>query len=317
MIRGIERRKIFRSNADRNDLIDRLSSLLPATGTICYAWSFMPNHAHFLVRSGPSGIAHFMRKLLTGYAVSFNHRHSRTGQLFQNRYKSIICQEDAYFLELVRYIHLNPLRARVVSTLDELDRFAFSGHSALMGIKGRPWQDASFVLRLYGADIKNARRAYHSSVEKGILQGAREDLSGGGFVRSLGGWSEIKNLKHRVKGDQRILGDSEFVTRILQEAKEHFNRRQLLKEKGHTLESVADTVSALYQIDKGSLLSKGRRSPLVEARDLFCYVAVRGLGAQASALAKLTGMSPSSISYAVRRGKDIAGQKHVFEEILK
>jgi putative transposase len=166
-----------------------------------------------------------MTKLLTGYAVSFNHRHNRAGQLFQNRYKSIICQEDAYFPELVRHIHPNP-------TLDDLDRFAYSGHSALMGIKERPWQDTSFVLRLYGTD--NARRAYHSSIEKGILQGAREDLSGG---RSLGGWPEI------TKGDQRILGDSEFVMRVLQE---HFNRRQRLKEKGYTLESVADMVSALY-----------------------------------------------------------------------
>ena len=109
MNRGIERRKIFNDDKDRENFIERLSILLPETKTQCYAWSFLSNHAHFLFRSGPPGIVVLMRRLLTGYAVSYNRRHKRHGQLFQNRYKSIICQEDAYLQELVRYIHLNPL----------------------------------------------------------------------------------------------------------------------------------------------------------------------------------------------------------------
>ena len=92
IIRGIERRKIFRDNKDRNDMIDRLTDLLPATKTSCYAWAFLPNNAHFLFRSGGRGLSTFMRRLLTGYAMRFNRRHRRHGQLFQNRYKSIICQ---------------------------------------------------------------------------------------------------------------------------------------------------------------------------------------------------------------------------------
>ena len=87
MIRGIERRKIFRENRDRDDFLERLSDILPATNTSCYAWSFMPNHAHFLFRSGESGISKVMRKLLTGYAVKFNLKYRRHGPLFQNRYK--------------------------------------------------------------------------------------------------------------------------------------------------------------------------------------------------------------------------------------
>ena len=146
MIRGIERRNIFRSDRDRNDFIDRLASLLPETKTACYAWAFLPNHAHFLFRSGPLGIAFLMRKLLTGYVVSSNRRHRRTGKLFQNRYKSIICQEGAYFKELVRYIHLNPIRSHVVPTLSDLDRFPFAGHSSLLGNKARTWQDRYYFL---------------------------------------------------------------------------------------------------------------------------------------------------------------------------
>jgi len=169
MIRGIEKRNIFRNDRDRNDLLDRLASLLPETKTICYAWAFIPNHAHFLLRSGPSGIAFLMRKLLTGYVVSFNHRHHRTGQLFQNRYKSIICQEDAYFTELVRYIHLNPLRAKVVSTLAELDRFAYSGHSAVMEIKERSWQDTDYVLRFFGKNTGTVGFTPHTLICNSLI----------------------------------------------------------------------------------------------------------------------------------------------------
>jgi hypothetical protein len=74
-----------------------------------------------------------MRKLMTGYAVTFNQRHKRSGHLFQNRYKSIICEEDPYLLELIRYIHLNPLRAGMVKDLKELDKYPWSGHSAILG----------------------------------------------------------------------------------------------------------------------------------------------------------------------------------------
>jgi putative transposase len=92
IIRGIERKPIFRNAADRDDFIDRLSLLVPDTETRCYAWTLMGNHAHFLFRSGSDGLSRLMQRLLTGYAVGFNRRHRRHGQLFQNRYKSIICQ---------------------------------------------------------------------------------------------------------------------------------------------------------------------------------------------------------------------------------
>jgi putative transposase len=82
MIRGIERRSIFRDNNDRDDMIDRLADLLPATKTACYAWAFLSNHAHFLLRSGDGGLPTLMRRLLTGYAGRFNRRHRRHGQLF-------------------------------------------------------------------------------------------------------------------------------------------------------------------------------------------------------------------------------------------
>ena len=100
IIRGIERRKIFWDEEDREDFVEGLGDLLPESGTSCYAWALLINHAHFLLRTGQMRLPDVMRTLLTGYAVRFNRRHRRHGHLFQNRYKSIVCQEDVYFREL-------------------------------------------------------------------------------------------------------------------------------------------------------------------------------------------------------------------------
>jgi len=134
--RGIDRNTIFGDDFDRKNFIDRLATILNETKTVCYAWALIPNHFHLLLRTGLAPVATVMRRLLTGYAMSYNLRHQRHGHLFQNRYKSILCQEDIYLLELVRYIHLNPLRAGIVVDLNALDRFRFAGHSVVMA-KGK------------------------------------------------------------------------------------------------------------------------------------------------------------------------------------
>jgi len=120
--RGIEQGIIFRDDADREDFIERLAGILVETQTRCFAWALMDNHFHLLLRTGKAPVATVMRRLMTGHAVSFNKRHRRHGHLFQNRYKSILCQEDAYLTELVRYLHLNPVSASGV-TVGSLKRF--------------------------------------------------------------------------------------------------------------------------------------------------------------------------------------------------
>jgi REP element-mobilizing transposase RayT len=309
IIRGIERHKIFRDNKDRDNFIDRLSDLLPATQTTCYAWAFIPNHAHFLFQSNGE-ISTLMRRLLTGYAIYFNRRHRRHGQLFQNRYKSIICQEDMYFRELIRYIHLNPLRAKIVSDIKELNKYPYSGHSVLMGRKKHEWQDTKHVLSYFGKKVSESRKAYLSYVKKGIDQGRRPELTGGGLVRSLGGWSMIKKLRlkgqYRIKGDERILGDGEFVTALLSKAKEKLERSYKLNALGYDLKKISQMVSMIYDIEIEKIYSKGRRKVQVEARDLLCYWAVRELGISCTDLAKRLEMSQPGVGYAVGRGEKIA-----------
>ena len=138
MARGIERRKLFLDDKDRQSFLDRLAVILEETQTQCYAWALIPNHFHLLLRTGPTPLSKVMRKLMTGYAVTFNKRHKRAGHLFQNRYKSVVCEEDAYLLELIRYIHLNPLRAGLLKELQELDTYRWTGHSAILGRRENP-----------------------------------------------------------------------------------------------------------------------------------------------------------------------------------
>jgi len=136
-----------------------------------------------------------MRSLLTGYAGAFNRRHKRSGYLFQNRYKSIVVEEEPYLLELVRYLHLNPLRAKLVPDLRARDRYPWTGHSALVGWVPRPWQDTRTVLTQFGPTPARARQAYRAFVAAGVPQGRRPEFQGGGLVRSLGGWDAVRQLR--------------------------------------------------------------------------------------------------------------------------
>jgi REP element-mobilizing transposase RayT len=195
MIRGIEGREIFRDNADRKNFISRIGQLVDKTGTRIPAWALMNNHVHILLFSGHQGISTFMRRLLTGYAIHYNRRHHRTGHLFQNRYKSILCEEEPYLLELVRYIHLNPLRASVVKNLQELEQYPWSGHGVLTGKIKNNWQERDYVLGQFSEYKGRAVRAYRKFIEESKDQGKRPDLIGGGLIRSLGGWSQVLSLR--------------------------------------------------------------------------------------------------------------------------
>ena len=309
IVRGIERRRIFPDDRDRDNFVDRLDDIVSDTQTFCFGWALIPNHAHLLLRTGKTSLSTVMRRLLTGYAVSYNRRHRRYGHLFQNRYKSILCQEDTYLLELVRYIHLNALRAKIVKDLKELDKYPYSGHSALMGKVPRDFQDTEYVLNLFGKKVSAARKGYRAYLTEGVEQGRRPDLVGGGLIRSAGGWSVVKAMRRaqsRMKGDERILGDGEFAQSVLDAAKEQYEERCLLQAQGHDLETVAQRVSALLGINPEQVWASGKHPLTVKARSLLCYWAVRELGFTATEVSRRLGVSQPSVSISVKRGEKIA-----------
>lgn len=306
-IRGVERRRLFRDNQDRENFLNRLEALLPETQTDCYAWALIPNHAHFLFKTGGAPLSTLMRRLLTGYAVTFNRRHKRHGQVFQNRYKSIVCQEEIYLLEMVRYIHLNPIRAGLVSDLTKLDRYPYCGHSALMGEIKRPWQTVQYVLRYFRKTVPSARKAYMRYLEEGVDQGHREDLIGGGLIRSLGGWTAVRKAREkglaRGKSDERILGEPDFVEEILAQSGEHYERGYDLVRRGYDLNRIVDRVAEILEMEPDQVLSKGRQREKVVARSLLCFWAVRELGLSLTELAPQLEMTVPGIGYAVQRGE--------------
>ena len=309
MVRGIECSKVFRSDVDRENFLKRLNGILQETNTICYAWALIPNHFHLLLRTGPVQISTVMRRLLTGYALWYNRKHRRYGHVFQNRFKSILCQEDSYLLELVRYIHLNPIRAGIIRDLNELDAYPYSGHSVVMGKVKHGWQNTQEVLGMFGGRLGPARRSYRNFVKKGVAEGKRHDLTGGGLLRSAGGWEGVKALREEKvyqRNDERILGDGDFVGRVLASAEEDMERRYAIRARGIDLDSVAAKVSEVLKMKTEDIWAKGKYQRIVEARSLLCYWAVRELGMPMSNLSIKLGLSIPSVSVSVRRGQRIA-----------
>jgi putative transposase len=312
IVRGIARRRVFNDDADRDFFVERLGRVLSDTETQCFAWSLMPNHFHLLLKTGATPIAWVMKRLLTGYAMHYNRRHRRNGHLFQNRYKSILCQEDAYLLELVRYIHLNQLRAKLVADMKELGKNRYSGHGVLLGNAVAGWQNTKYILRLFGGKLPVARRYYREFVQKGVAAGRRRELTGGGLIRSIGGWSAAKLLRKAgalQKGDERILGDGEFVEKVLAQAKEAFERKYRLKVKGIHVDRIAARVAEIVGIDPAEVWAAGKQHKVVQARSLLCYWTTSELGLSQAWLSKKLGLSQAAISLSVARGRQIASQK--------
>ncbi len=274
----------------------RCSKLLLETGTDCLAWALLSNHFHLLLRPKHTKLAVLMRPLLTGYAVNFNLRHQRFGHLFHNRYKSIVCEEEPYLLELVRYIHLNPLRAGVVKDMNELDHYIWCGHAVLMGNRALPGQETGEVLSRFGQGIEVSRRHYRNFVMDGISQGKRDELVGGGLRRilQLTGYEKVKAY------DERVLGSGEFVERLRKE-NELSDRLPAVMP----LNELVERIATLLEVKPEVLSQRSRGKRLTEVRSVISYVAVREMGHNGAELARILNISRAAVSIGAGRGEKI------------
>ena len=314
MGRGIEKVRIFQQDSDREDFMVRLAGLCRDGYILVLAWSLMPNHFHLLVRTGRQPIHKSMKKLLTGYVVNFNRRHKRYGHLFQNRYKSILCEEEPYLLELTRYIHLNPLRAGIVSSLEELNRYPWAGHSAIMGVVEASWQDTETVLGYFGRRKKESRKGYKKFMEEGIPQGRRPELVGGGLIRSLGGWSQVLSLRRRgvkIPSDERILGSGDFVEGVLSGVAKGEEETLRLRRKVVSLPELMKTIVTGERLKEEDLRSGDRRRGVVKARRVFCQLAVRRMGYSGAAVARYLGVTTSAVNRLAVSGENAEVSKYL------
>jgi len=346
MARGIERRKLFRDDKDRNSFLDRLAIILEETQTQCYAWALIPNHFHILLRTGATPLSKVMRRLMTGYAVTFNKRHRRSGHLFQNRYKSVICEENAYLLELIRYIHLNPLRAKLLQDLKELDKYPWTGHSPILGHRKNPLipkptnkpdrkspipnpcpvkreacltgakskmnlADSTIqdVLLHFGETKRIARRRYRQFVKNGIEQGKRPEFQGGGLVRSAGGNKAGllgRKKEEREEGDARILGSGDFVNEALMKAGEDWEKG---KRKKMPLEQLIKAVASHFEVEERDLKSSCKKKPVVEAKSAFGYLAIKKMAYSGREVGNFLNMRSYSAIRRAQEGKKIVDNR--------
>jgi len=323
MVRALDGRLLFRDDRDRADLVGRLATVVAHTRLAALAWALLPNHIHLLVRTPPAlpegtyraTLAPTMRRLLTGYAGAFNRRHGRKGHLVQNRYKSVLVEEEPYLLELVRYIHLNPLRANVVSDLRALDRYPWSGHSALVGAVPRPWQSVAEVLGLFGGTPRACRQRYQRFVAGGVGQGQRPELQGGGLRRSAGGWAGVARLRRGREAwaaDERVLGSGPFVERILRETPP----QSAPVATTSALPALIAAGAAAMKVSTREIMAGSRRRPVAHARTVVSWVALHQLGLPATAVARALGVTPAVVRRTLGQGSELLAAHGVSPEIL-
>jgi len=272
---GNNRRRIFDSPADYQKFLTLLSRQKARFPFFLYAYCLMTNHFHLLVERQAHTVGRIMHRLLTGYSQYYNRRHRRVGHLFGDRHKSILCQTDRYLCELVRYIHLNPVRAKVVA---RPEAYEYSSHRAYLGMEKAGIVDVDPVLRHFGRNRKLAQKAYADFVMAGVRLGRQE---------------------HFYQGDdQRILGSDEFVDATIHRLGESVRSgRQVQARQPEELKVTAlvEAVELVCGMPRERFCSSEKSAPVVRAKEVF-LVAGREMGASLKTLSEVIGLNSSTTS---------------------
>jgi putative transposase len=298
--RGIEQRDIFVDPQDFVDFLTRLEKVLGESGSKCFAFSLLPNHFHLLILRGHRPLSELMRRLMTGYAVRFNRKHKRVGHLFQNRYKAVLCDKDSYLLELVAYIHLNPLRAGLVGDLTELQEYKWCGHGTLLRRNDHKFLAKDDILGEFGSCQRSAARKYGAFIAERAGRFEPGELSGGGAVRNVRGdalevGEDFRTQKEKPASDERILGEGDFVKGVLRKSNDSQGSKLSISEIIKQVER--DSGVAFEEIR-----SRGQARQTVKARAMYCYLAKEWCGLSGAQLMKQLRLSSGAISHLTRRG---------------
>jgi REP element-mobilizing transposase RayT len=305
----LERRYIFESAMDKKEFLARFGDNLLKVNAQCLAWALMFNHYHFLIRVGVQPLSRLMAPVLGGYAGYYNRRHRRSGYVFQNRFSSILCCEDSYLLELVRYIHLNPLRAKMVESVKELGKYPWTGHAGVLGRYQQQWHGVNEVLTHFGERRTQARKKYLEFVQAGVDGSRKTTLSGGGLVRSYGGWESVQFLRREhilCVGDERILGESNFVEQVLNEDELSVESKSRLHHEGWTLDRLIAWVCEHCDVQPPELYKRSRENPASKAKALICYLGVEKLGLTSAEIARHLKVSRPAISKWLSKGRALS-----------
>ncbi|MBD3346483.1 MAG: hypothetical protein GF401_15625 [Chitinivibrionales bacterium] len=267
MSRGIDGRRIFNNDNDRLKFLYLFARYQKNCGYRCLAWCLMNNHYHFLLRTNENPMSKLMRPLNGVYAQWFNNKEERNGYLFQNRFKSVLCQDQEYALHLIRYIHLNPLRAGLVSSLEELAAWKWSGHRYLLGLNGaigRDFQHRKEALRRFGRTEKAAIKKYMIYLNEAVDP---DKICNSGALSP----EDSVEFDGSKKGWPAVIGDPEFVRNAMASHAIGNLRRHRQADYAEVLSKTANEVCRKYSLTIQELMSRSRLSTRSEARAYFCY----------------------------------------------
>jgi REP element-mobilizing transposase RayT len=297
MAHSIEGRSLFVDIEDNIDFTCRFAKGLLKTGYICYTFALLKNHYHLLVRSSAVPMSKLMRALNGGYAQKNNKRHNKRGYLFQDRFKSVPCQEQDYAVQLIKYINLNPLRAGMVNSLEELKEWDWCGHGCLLGEKGtygEVFQNRLECLRRFGDNEKDAINAYLESV----IESCKNGNETAGKLPSM----EANQINDSCKGWPAVIGDPEFVKKVMDEYKSNQNKIHRTVDYPSVLEKISKEVCEEYNITLADLKKKGKKNIMPQARAVFCYRAnVIELIPQ-TVIANFLGLTISPVAVLIEKG---------------
>ncbi|MBU1043184.1 MAG: transposase [Candidatus Omnitrophica bacterium] len=304
MGRGIDGLKIFYKETDKEDFLSRLKDIQKESSMKIHAWCIMDNHFHLLYQTEQTNLAAFMRKILTGYAINYNKRNKRRGYLFQSRYKSIVIDADEYYLPLVRYIHLNPVKAKVIA-MSKLKEYAWTGHREIMAKQKEIVIDSEEILGYFGHGKEIALKAYEEYIAAGV---DKEDK------HLLGGvWEEaVKMGKEDMPlSVKRILGGGDFAAEILSRCEEE----ELSCREFTDADDLLYKISRLYNVARDALIEQ-KTKEVREARSVFMYLAVKKIGMSAKDAGRMLKIKESAASSGVNRGMIIEKEKGILRKLL-
>lgn len=273
--RGNNRQPIFGSHEDYAQMLRLLKAQKVRLPFYLYAYCLMPNHIHLLIERQADPISRIMQRLLTGYSQYHNRRYRKVGHLLQGRYKAILCQTDQYLAELVRYIHLNPVRANLVRRPGD---YPYSSHRAYMGLDDSGLVDVQPVLRSFGASKQLARETYDRFVRAGMKLGHNEEF-------------------YQVEGG-RILGNEEFVDSTIHRIGETAALKARAKKCASDeldLTKLVEMVELATGVRRSDFCGPGKSARIVMIKEALVYVG-REAGATNAALAKEMGLESSAVS---------------------
>ncbi len=271
--RGNNRRQIFNSPADYEKFLSLLATQKVRLPFFLYAYCLMTNHLHLLIERRADPIGRIMHRVLTGYSQYYNRRYRRVGHLLQGRHKAILCQSDRYLSELVRYIHLNPVRARMVG---KPEQYQYSGHRAYLGLEPATIVDVDPVLRHFGVKKKLAQEAYRQFVAAGMKLGHQKQFYLVDEERFLGTEEFIDATIHRIGEARRVRGGDQ--------TNQEFNADALI-----------EAVEKVCRIPRGEFCGSGKSVGAVTAKEMLVLTGCRA-GASLKMLSEITGLSSSATS---------------------